>query len=112
MVPLPADLSGGSAFSTARQCKSHHGVVSAPDFARIVLRDYPIDVWQRTQQHYDELLREFAHIINLSPADRSHEVPAQLIALIEALRAGYAQMSSAAAGLRERAANEGRTTVD
>ena len=86
--------------------------MSAPDVRRVVLRDYPIGVWLRTQQHYDELLREFSHITNLSPAERSHEVPVRLIALIEALREGYASVSSAPAGLRERAANEGRTAVD
>jgi hypothetical protein len=61
-----------------------------PDFDQlhdVHLLQVPVDVWSRTQEHTDELLREFA-LMSSDPA-ASTDVPARLTQLIEVLTATY-----------------------
>jgi hypothetical protein len=52
----------------------------------------PLDVWQRTQEHVDDLLREFTLVSQDEEARAT--VPGRLLALIEELSAGYGQFST------------------
>lgn len=66
-----------------------------PDFSELVdvhLRQLPVDIWARTQQHSDELLREFA-LMSADPAS-SGDVPVRLTHLIEVLTATYSGVGS------------------
>ncbi len=61
----------------------------------------PLDVYRRTSEHTDELLREFA----LIREDDSNQVPARLLALIDELNARFAVFTAGpTAALREAAA--------
>lgn len=50
----------------------------------------PVPIAGRAQQHVEELLREFALMQGGSTRDHDHEVPAQLLALMDALTQQFA----------------------
>ena len=64
--------------------------LASPDFGQlhdVHLLQVPVDVWSRTQEHTDELLREFA-LIAADPATAG-AVPARLTRLVEQLNQIY-----------------------
>lgn len=52
----------------------------------------PLDVWQRTQEHVDGLLREFTLIVQDEEARAA--TPGRLLSLIEEVSAGYGEFSA------------------
>ena len=57
----------------------------AVELATVRLERIPLPLYARTQQHHDELFREFALIANPHP-DSAAEVPARLLSLVAELR--------------------------
>lgn len=69
--------------------------LASPDFDQLVdvhLLQLPVDVWSRTQEHTDELLREFA-LIAADP-ESAGAVPARLTSLLEQLNQIYGGVGS------------------
>ena len=69
--------------------------LTEPDFDEVVdvrLLQLPVEVWARTQEHTDELLREFA-LMSADP-ESAPDVPVRLTQLIEVLTATYSGVST------------------
>lgn len=74
------------------------------------LLQLPLDVWQRTQEHIDGLLREFALIVQDEEARAA--TPGRLLALIEEVSAGYGQFSAEQRLQMEAALQRGEREID
>ena len=70
----------------------------------------PLDVWRRTQEHTDDLLREFTLVAQDEEARAA--VPGRLLALIDELRAGYGQFSAAQRLEMDAAVARGQLEID
>ena len=84
-----------------------------PDFSELVdvhLLEVPVDVWARTQEHTDELLREFA-LMSSDPA-ASGDVPVRLTKLIEVLTATYSGVGSEQEAQLYAASEAGQAQID
>lgn len=59
------------------------------------LLELPVQVWAASQEHHDELLREFALMTagRDEPADEAPPVPVRLLRLVEQLTTSYASSS-------------------
>ena len=68
----------------------------------------PLDVMQRSAEHSDELLREFA----LIRGEGSDHVPARLLALIEELRGRFGSFSEGPRRAMQDAMDRGEETID
>jgi len=80
------------------------------EFVRVDLVQLPLQVWQRTQEHVDGLLREFALIVG-DPEARA-ATPGRLLALVQELNAGYGQFSESQQAAMEAALERGETAID
>jgi hypothetical protein len=85
------------------------------ELAEVRLLAIPVDVYIRSQEHSEELMREFTLIAEqlaeggLPP---SHPVPVRLVRLIERLNAHYGEFSIAQEEELARAANDRRAVID
>ena len=80
------------------------------DFAEVRLLRFPLGLWQRSQEHVDELLREFALI---AQGEEDHpSVPRRLLDLIAELTATYAGISTQTEQERDQALARGEAEVD
>ncbi len=68
----------------------------------------PLDVYRRSSEHTDELLREFA----LIREDNSDHVPTRLLRLIDELNARYAGFTQAQRVAMQEALARGETDID
>ena len=68
----------------------------------------PLDVMQRSAEHSDELLREFA----LIREEGSDHVPARLLALIEELRSRFGTFAAGPRQAMQEALERGDKTID
>lgn len=82
--------------------------VAATDVVTVVLRRFPLRVWARAQDYYDELMREF----RLLELEGGGGVPQRLLSLIAELTANYSDIGAEAVAARERALKAGERTVD
>lgn len=75
---------------------------------------FPLDVWMRSTQHFDELMREFALIsAGLQLEDGpSRPVPLRLIDLVDELRLQFAAMAAQQDAQRQAALDAGMASVD
>ena len=80
------------------------------DLVEVRLIALPLDVWQRTQEHVDDLLREFTLVAQDEEARAS--VPGRLLALIEEVRAGYGQFSAEQRLQMEAGVARGQLAID
>lgn len=64
---------------------------SQTELVEVRLVQLPLDVWQRTQEHVDGLLREFALIVQ--DAEARAAAPGRLLDLVAELNAGYGSFS-------------------
>lgn len=63
-------------------------------FVSVHLRGIPVPLWARTQEHTDELLREFMLIASDRAREGAgHDVPGRLTALIDELTQQYGEFS-------------------
>jgi hypothetical protein len=71
---------------------------AAPEWPQLVpveLRRIPVPLWARTQEHIDELLREFTLIAaQLHDGSGASEVPVRLVRLIEELTGQYGGLNT------------------
>ncbi len=87
--------------------------LTEPDFGDLVdvhLLELPVDVWARTQEHTDELLREFA--LMSSDPETTADVPVQLTRLIEVLTATYSGVGNEQESQLHAAAEAGQAQID
>lgn len=70
----------------------------------------PLQVWQRTQEHADGLLREFALIVHDPGAAAA--APGRLLALVKELNAGYGSFSEEQTREMEAALGRGEDSID
>ena len=68
----------------------------------------PLDVYRRSSEHTDELLREFA----LIREDNSDHVPARLLALVEELNARFSAFTREQTVAMQEAAGRGEKQID
>lgn len=69
--------------------------MTAPELHRVLLLQLPVQVWAASQEHHDELLREFA-LMTAGLEDRDDEappVPVRLLSLVEQLTTRFAGSS-------------------
>ncbi|MFN2506494.1 MAG: hypothetical protein ABR540_20160 [Acidimicrobiales bacterium] len=76
--------------------------------AEVRLIGFPLPLWQRSQEHIDELLREFALIAQSDEAS----VPRRLLNLVAELTAAYAGVSTNVERERDEAILRGDTEID
>ena len=79
-------------------------------FVEVRLLRLPLEVWQRTQEHVDGLLREFALIAQDDEARAA--TPGRLLGLIEQLSAGYGEFSVEQRRQMEAALGRGEHEID
>jgi hypothetical protein len=90
----------------------------APAFDRDTMVDVhllglPVMVWSKTQEHVDELLREFGHIAEqIRSQGGPSEVPVRLTDLIHALTAEYGSLNTEQDARLSAAAAAGLPLVD
>jgi hypothetical protein len=80
------------------------------ELVRVDLIGLPLLVWQRTQEHVDGLLREFALIV--ADAEARAATPGRLLTLVQELNAGYGQFSETQRVEMEEALERGGTSID
>ena len=80
------------------------------ELVEVRLLRLPLDVWQRTQEHVDGLLREFVLIVQDEEARAA--TPGRLLALIEQLTAGYGEFSAEQRRQMEAAFARGEPEID
>ena len=78
------------------------------DLVTVSFLAMPLEVMQRSSEHTDELLREFA----LIRGEGSDHVPARLLALIEELRGRFGSFSEGPRQAMQAALDRGDETID
>lgn len=82
----------------------------ADELSEVRLLGLPLDVWQRTQEHVDELLREFA--LMMQDEEARAATPGRLLGLVEELTAGYGHFSTDQRNDMVAALERGERTID
>jgi hypothetical protein len=82
----------------------------ADDLVEVRLLKLPLDVWQRTQEHVDGLLREFALMV--SDEEARAATPGRLLDLVNQVSAGYGSFSESQRMEMEHALGRGETEID
>jgi hypothetical protein len=91
------------------ECEPGERVV--PDeLVEVRLIGLPLEVWQRTQEHVDGLLREFALIVQ--DAEARAAAPGRLLSLVEELSAGYGSFSEEQRREMEAALERAERSID
>lgn len=80
------------------------------EFVEVHLLELPLDVWQRTQEHVDGLLREFALIVQ-DPEARAAS-PGRLLDLVQELTVVFGSFSQEQRAAMEDALGRGEPTID
>lgn len=81
--------------------------------ARIEVLELPVELWRRTQEHSDELIREFMLIATEEREDQErHEVPQQLLTVIDELTQRYAGFGEENEARLAAAAERGVASID
>ncbi|HVL05806.1 MAG TPA: hypothetical protein VM388_07450 [Acidimicrobiales bacterium] len=83
---------------------------STDGLAEVRLLRLPLEVWQRTQEHVDGLLREFALIAQDEEAKLA--TPGRLLGLVQQLTAGFGGFSEAQRAAMEEALQRGEAEID
>lgn len=84
--------------------------MSTEGFVEVRLVRLPLQVWQRTQEHVDGLLREFALIVQDDEARAA--TPGRLLDLVRQLSAGYGSFSAEQRRAMEAAVERKETEID
>ncbi len=80
------------------------------ELVEVRLLRFPLALWQRSQEHVDELLREFALIAQ--GEDEHSSVPRRLLNLVAELSATYAGLSVGTEQERDEAIERGEAEID
>ena len=84
--------------------------MSSEGFVEVRLLRLPLDVWQRTQEHVDGLLREFT--LMSQDAEARAATPGRLLNLVRELTAGYGGFSAEQRKAMEAALDRGESEID
>jgi hypothetical protein len=76
------------------------------------LLNFPLDVYQRAQEHADGLLREFALIALDRDQGNAVTVPARLLAIVDELGQQYQGVGTGPEAERDAAIDSGATAID
>jgi hypothetical protein len=85
-----------------------------PDLVAVPILRIPVAIWAETQQHIDELLREFtlmAAQLRERP-DQSHDVPQRLVQLVDELTENYGGLNIDQENRLAAAAESGIAEID
>ncbi len=88
--------------------------MTGPQLHRVLMLQLPVQVWAASQEHHDELLREFA-LMTAGLEDRDGEappVPVRLLRLVEQLTASFAGSSDEQEAQLFAAAARGEEVLD
>ena len=78
-----------------------------------VLRDFPLRLWARQQQHTEELLREFNLILLGQEAEQdTHAAPGQLVALADMFTRNFGALMDELSDARQAAYDRGADRMD
>ncbi len=101
----------GSRYGALVEPEARAGPILPVDgFVRVDLIALPLDVWQRTQEHVDGLLREFTLIVQ--DAEARAATPRRLLGLVQELNAGYGKFSQSQRVEMEAALGRGDSSID
>jgi hypothetical protein len=82
----------------------------AQELVKVTLLRLPLGVWQRTQEHVDGLLREFALIVQDEEAKAA--TPGRLLDLVQQLTVAYGTFSESQQTAMEEALERGEEAID
>lgn len=82
-----------------------------PDLVEVRLLGFPLALQAASEEHHEELLREFAHVAHTAD-DGSGRVPERLLSLVADLRERYAPFTGPVRDEMEAARMQGRASVD
>jgi hypothetical protein len=77
-----------------------------------VLRDYPLRIWARQQEHTESLLREFQLLLVGEGSDRAHHAPRQLVELADMFTRRFGPLIEAINSERSAALEQGLDRMD
>jgi hypothetical protein len=78
-----------------------------------VLRDYPLRLWARQQEHFDSLLREFQLLlVGESSGASTHAAPRQLVELADMFTVRFGPMIETINAERQAALDAGAERID
>jgi hypothetical protein len=84
-----------------------------PALAHVHVRQMPVQLWQQSQEHHAELVREFMLISSDVQHDASHhQVPQQLLRLIDEVTTRFSGFGEANEQLLVTAAADGLESID
>ncbi len=86
--------------------------MSTNDRVQVTIRGFPLPIYQRSLEHGNELIREFALIALSQAAEDSPPLPARLIELVDTLTRDYAGVTDSADAQRDRALDARLESVD
>ena len=87
-------------------------VNGAPPLVEVRILGLPIDVYQETAEHTDELRREFALIRERDGEEGAHRVPSRLLELIERLGQQFQAFTGPQEVQLQEAVAQGDTSID
>lgn len=76
------------------------------------LLGFPLDTFERAQEHADGLIREFTYIAQSREAGQDEDVPARLLAIVEELTSQYGSFSVGPDSERDAALDRGESAID
>ena len=77
-----------------------------------VLRDYPLRIWARQQEHSDEVLREFTLLVSGARSGEVEGAPAALLALAEMFSERFGRLMDEITATRLAALKSGADRMD
>jgi hypothetical protein len=84
-----------------------------PAMARVQVLQLPVALWQQSQEHSDELVREFMLIATEDRQEQTgHDIPQQLLTVIDELTQQYAGFGEENENKLAAAAKQGVAAVD
>jgi hypothetical protein len=84
-------------------------VTSDDELVAVRLLDFPLDVYERAQEHGDGLVRELTLIAQSSP---EHDVPVRLTAIVGELSTRFAGFGDDTDAVRDAAIDRGDRSID
>jgi hypothetical protein len=106
-APGPPDPSGPSTTTSPAP-----GSTTGTPVAVVWLLNFPLDLFQQTQEHADGLIREFALVAQSRTHGGARDLPERLLALVEELGVEYAGIGSAPEAERDAAIDRGEHVID
>jgi hypothetical protein len=85
--------------------------MTGADTVEVRLEGVPVALWAASQEHFQDLLREFS-LIAAGAGSNTHPIPARLVELVERLTTEYAGVGDEQEAALAAAAREGAQEID